>query len=506
MARLLNIPLLVILMGIGALAMFVPVLFGLVTRDWMSARGFFYGGLMFSSLALLIGIATYNGRARNLTRSHLLALPATFALLPLMLAVPFREAVPDTSYLNAWFEMVSSLTTTGATLYDDPTRLAPAVHLWRALVGWMGGFFVWVTAVAILAPMNLGGFEVISSDPIGRGARPAEDSVRTTDPRARLMRFSGQLFPIYLGLTGALWLFLNTAGEDSFVALCHAMSTLATSGISPVGGMTGASAGIPGEMLIFVFFIFALSRQTFTPDTAGAGGWRRLGRDPEFNMGLLCVAVVPLFLFVRHWLGAYDVNSQQNLGAALNALWGSVFSVLSFLTTTGFVSADWAAARDWSGLPTPGLILLGLAMTGGGVATTAGGVKLLRVYALYKHGMREMEKLVHPSSVGGSGAFARHIRRQGAYVAWVFFMLFALSIAVVMAALSLTGLNFEDVTILSVSALSTTGPLAQVAGEHPISFAELDTAGKLILSAAMVLGRLETLAIIALLNPEFWRN
>jgi len=91
-------------------------------------------------------------------------------------------------------------------------------------------------------------------------------------------------------------------------------------------------------------------------------------------------------------------------------------------------------------------------------------------------------------------------------VAWVFFMLFALSIALVMTALSLTGLPFEDVTILSVAALATTGPLAEVAGEQVIRFAELGAAGKLIISAAMVLGRLEALAIIALLNPEFWRQ
>ncbi len=131
---------------------------------------------------------------------------------------------------------------------------------------------------------------------------------------------------------------------------------------------------------------------------------------------------------------------------------------------------------------------------------------MLRVYALYKHGVREMDKLVHPSSVGGAGVFARHIRRRGAYVAWIFFMMFALSIALIMTLLSLTGLHFEDVSILTVAALSTTGPVAQVAGEVPISFSELDSAGKVILSGAMILGRLEMLAIIALLNPEFWRQ
>ena len=143
---------------------------------------------------------------------------------------------------------------------------------------------------------------------------------------------------------------------------------------------------------------------------------------------------------------------------------------------------------------------------GGGVATTAGGVKLLRVYALYKHGMREMDRLVHPSSVAGKGVAARRMRREGASIAWVFFMIFAISIALVMTALAAAGTSFEDAVILSVAALSTTGPVAVVAGESPINYVQLSDASKLIICGAMVLGRLETLAIIALLNPDFWRS
>jgi trk system potassium uptake protein TrkH len=162
--------------------------------------------------------------------------------------------------------------------------------------------------------------------------------------------------------------------------------------------------------------------------------------------------------------------------------------------------------RGWSGLQTPGVLLMGLAVIGGGVATTAGGVKLLRVWALYLHSRRELERLVHPSSIGGAGQAARRLRRHGADIAWIFFMLFALSLALISAALSLTGLGFENAMVLSVASLSTTGPVAQVGAESPILLSALGTAAKSILMAAMVLGRLETLAIIALLNPEFWRS
>jgi trk system potassium uptake protein TrkH len=215
---------------------------------------------------------------------------------------------------------------------------------------------------------------------------------------------------------------------------------------------------------------------------------------------------VPLLLFLRHWLGAYDFGEEENLGAALEALWGGVFTVLSFLSTTGFVSADWDAAQSWSGLDTTGLILLGLAIVGGGVATTAGGVKLLRVYALYLNGMREVERLVHPSSVGRASVFSRRLRRRGAFVAWVFFMLFALSLAAVTVLFAALGSDFEEALVLTIAALSTTGPLLTAAAETPISLAELPSDAKLLFAAAMVLGRFELLAIIALMTPQLWRR
>jgi trk system potassium uptake protein TrkH len=117
-----------------------------------------------------------------------------------------------------------------------------------------------------------------------------------------------------------------------------------------------------------------------------------------------------------------------------------------------------------------------------------------------------LERIVHPSSIGGGGEMARRLRREGAYMSWIFFMLFALSIAGVMMAVSATGLAFEPATILSIAALSNTGPLAVVAGDAPLSWAELSDATKAVLALAMVLGRLETLALIALFNPDFWRG
>jgi trk system potassium uptake protein TrkH len=158
-------------------------------------------------------------------------------------------------------------------------------------------------------------------------------------------------------------------------------------------------------------------------------------------------------------------------------------------------------AADWSGIGTTGLLLMGLAIIGGGTATAAGGVKLLRVHALLRHGERELEKIIHPNSIGRGGADARRLRREGAQLAWVFFMLFATTIAVTMGLLLLAGLEFEQGMVLAIASLTTTGQLADVGAPDPILYAELSNPVKLILGIAMVVGRLETLALLALVLP-----
>lgn len=496
-----HLPFAVLLAGVGALAMGIPAAHGLATGNVAAARVFVSHAALILVFCALIGLATAAGRVRRTSaRAHLAALLASVAGLPVMLALPMAALVPDTRFVNLYVEMVAALTTTGGSMFDDPGRFVPTLHLWRATVAWLGGFLFWLAALGILAPLDLGGFEIFASRRGDRSFGPGP-SIRSMPTRVLLGRIAARLAPVYLGLSGLLALGLLVAGERPLVATVHAMSTIATSGITLPEGFAKAEAGIAGEMLVFVVLFFAVSHVTFAGGL-GALRPRLLLRDREMQVALICVAVLPALLMLRHWAGALDLDDQDAPATLLRALWGSLFTTLSFLTTTGFVSADWQAARDWSGLETPGLFLMGLALMGGGIATTAGGMKLLRVHALYKHAVREMERLVHPDSVAGSGPKARRIRREGARIAWVFFMLFLLSVVVVMAGLGLAGVGFSEAMTLAIAALSTTGPLAAIAG---ISLATLGDGAKLVLAVAMILGRLETLAILALLNPAAWR-
>ncbi len=500
MKLLRQFPLFVLLMMLGALAMLVPAAHAARQENWLIARVFFQYSLLILALSVLIGTAMMNRTTRNVPRSNLITLILAFALLPAFFALPFAEVLPYLSFERAYFEMLSSFTTTGATLFDDPFRISESLHLWRGLVGWLGGLFMLVAAVAILEPQNLGGYEMRETMVVqgqGRSIHVEND--------VRLLKALRLIGPAYLVFTSVLALLLIFSGERVFPATIHAMSTLATSAISPVAGMQGAQAGMLGEMLIAVFLVIAVSSKLMSlssfPQVV-----RGLPKDPEFQLMLIVVIGAPLFMFARHWLAAIEVDAGQDIMAGFGAIWGAVFTTLSFLTTTGFESVHWHEAQNWSGLKAPGILLFGLAVMGGGVATTAGGVKLLRIYSLFRHGQREIERLSHPHSIGRSGTSTRRFRRQGAELAWVFLMLFVMSIGAVALALSLLNIQFEDAFALAVASLTNTGPIYMALGDPAAHYASLSDTAIAIISAAMILGRVETLALIALLNPEYWRH
>lgn len=498
------LPLFVYILFISGLGMFVPALYALRFAGAPAAPAFALNGFLVVVVTTIIALSLRQRKPRSTARLHLITLLGTYFILPAIAAVPFDAMVGSIAFPQAYFEMLSALTTTGATLFEDPSTISAPLHLWRGLVAWFGGFVILVAAYAIMEPLNLGGFEVRAAF---SGAQPGTPSDRRQydDASDRIIRVVRTVAPIYVALTLALTVGLVLLGDRVFVAFMHAMGILSTSGISPVGGLTGGAVGWLGEAVMAVFLLTALTHTTVSRFSRGEDARNPL-RDPEVQLAAILIVGVSTLLFLRHFIGAIEVGGSDDPATAFRAFWGAVFTALSYLTTTGYASIHWGEAQGWSGLPTSGLILLAFAIVGGGIATTAGGVKLLRFFALYKHGMREMGRLVHPNSIGASGRAGRRIRREGAYIAWMFLMLFFLSVAGAMLALTLTGVDFESAVVLSVAALSNTGPLATAVGDNITGYALLSDNARIVLGAVMILGRMEALAVIALLNPEYWRS
>ena len=307
------------------------------------------------------------------------------------------------------------------------------------------------------------------------------------------------------GATAALAIAFNAVDKAGLTAAVHAMSIVSTSGISPHSNGFASGSSLPAEFIALVFMGLAASRLPYSGTVLGRApaDWRR---DPELRLMIFLVLGATGLLFLRHWAGALTIDNEQSALYGLEALWGGVFTTLSFLTTTGFESYAWEKARDWSGLDNPGLVLLCLCMIGGGAATTAGGIKLIRAYAMIRHGARELERIAMPHSVAGLGAGPRELRREGAFIAWAFMMLFIVALMACVVGLTLTGIRFETALFAAVAALSNTGPAyAMIAGKGA-GFWEFGAVQHSILALTMMLGRIETLAFIALFNINLWTS
>ena len=494
--------------------MLIPAAFALNGGDRQIALIFAFSALGAVTLASLIVRAQFGRSRSGETQTEFITIIGGLVFAPALAAVPLKVALPYLTAEAAYFEMISMFTTTGASVIADPASLHPAINLWRMMMAWAGGLYALVFAFSVLAPRNLGGYEMRSATDsyaaIGRlrGAPKWAGGRRMQDAAGdRFIASIVGIAPVYAGLTGIFALLLIIVGDTPFHALMSAFSMISTTGAKVDGNGMFLQSGFAGEAIAVVFILFAATRHAFLVGKPPTDRIRGVIEDPETRLLVTVVLGVAVWLFLRHWLGVLELEQAKvpSILEPLRAIWGAAFTAFSFATTTGVTSESWDTARIWSGMSNPGLILFGLAIMGGGIASTAGGVKLLRAYALFRHGEREMERLVRPSSISGSGAAKRGLRREGAQIAWVFVMLFLLTLAAVMLALSLTGLPFDRAMAAAIAALSTTGPLFQAALGEVSYLNDVSSEGRAVLIAAMLLGRVEVLAIIAMLNPGYWR-
>lgn len=498
--------LLLVLIGV---MMAAPAALALSAGDAAVASAFGLSALIAIVAGGLLAIAQYGAGPSSETVGEFTTLLAALLIAPAVAAAPLALTARQFHFEAAYFEMVSTFTTTGASVYDRPGDVSPALHLWRGMTAWLGGLIALIMAFALLAPRNLGGLEVrgemgrsgavgrLRGQPVWAGGRGREASA---DRVAAAMRM---VLPVYAGLTFGLGLMLAASGMEPLSAAITAMGVMSTSGVKITDDTAFATGGGVAEAIVAIFLLLAVTRRTYGAAGQGPMNFALMRKDAEIRLFLFIVCAASGWLYMRHWIGALELADGG--GVSLEAAWGAFFTVLSFATTTGYESAHWDAARAWSGLDNPSLILFGLALIGGGVATTAGGVKLLRAYALLNHGARAMERLVRPSSIAGSGARKRGLRREGAQIAWIFVMLYLVSLAAVMLALSLTGLSFENALTASIAALSNTGPVFTSVTVDGSWLTSITAEGRAVLVVAMVLGRVELLALIAMINPEHWR-
>ncbi len=464
-----------------SLAFLPPLVFAIVNDDGASAAFLTSFGVV-----SLVGLGLYwpVRRAHHDLRisDGFLVVVACWGAVCLAGAIPFVLGL-DSSLADAVFESTSGITTTGATVFSGLGDMPISILWYRQQLQWIGGLGIIVLAVAILPMLRVGGIQVAKAEASG----PVKE--RRLTPR--IAETAKALWAIYIGLTlvcaAAFW----AAGMSLFDAFAHAFSTIATAGFSTHDASIGHFDSALIDWLV-TFFVFIASLNFGLHFLALRRGSAQVYlKDPELKLFAVLILVTTLLIAVLLW--HHQVNG---------SIWESVryaaFQTVSYMTTTGFATAD---VSLWPGtLP---LLLILISGLGGCAGATTGGVKIVRVYLLAKQGLRELQRLVHPRSVVPLKLGGRTLNPEVANAVWGFFSLYILCIIVL--TLIVSGIEHDLVTAVSVvySALNNLGPAL---GQASSTWGPLSDVTKFLMSFAMLLGRLEIFTVLVLLTPAYWKH
>ena len=455
---------------------------------WWSDDGSLRAFLLAMLGALVSGffcwLPVYNKRRELRIRDGFLIVALFWVVLALVGAVPFAIAdEPHMDFPDAVFESMSGLTTTGATVLIGLDRLPTSILWYRQELQWLGGMGIIVLAVAVLPMLGIGGMQLYRAETPG----PMKDNKLTP----RITETAKALWYIYLTLTVSCALAYWLAGMSPFDAITHSFSTIAIGGFSTHALSIGFFQSPAIEMVAVVFML--LAGINFTLHFMA---WRSVNpltyfRDAEFKAYLTILGLVASITVAYLYLS----DTFTNIGDAVHH---GVFQAVSIGTTAGFTTA---AYFHWPGfLP---VLLLFSSFIGGCAGSTGGGMKVIRFLLLFKQGLREIMRLVHPNAQIPVKVGKKTMPEKIVEAVWGFFAIYIGCFVVMMLILLSTGL--DQITAFSAVAacLNNLGPGLGEVGFH---YGDINTTSKWVLSMAMLLGRLEIFTLLVLLSPAFWRR
>lgn len=402
---------------------------------------------------------------------------AAFAALPFYFSLE-----PHMSLADSLFESFSGLSTTGATVLTGIDQLPRSILYYRQQLQWLGGMGIVVLAVAIMPMLGVGGMQLYRSEMPG----PIKDSKLSP----RIADTAKTLWLIYCGLTLLCALAYWLAGMDGFDAIGHSFATIALGGFSTHDASIGHFDSLAIELITVGFMLLSAMNFSLHFLALHRRSLRVYLRDPECMTFLKIIAATLLLTaLVLLLYGHYD-EPGYSLRMAL-------FQVVSIASTTGFVVTDFSIWPSF--LP---FLLLYTAFIGACAGSTGGGMKVIRIKLLFRQGQREIQRLLHPDAVFTIKLGKRKVPDRVTEAVWGFAAVYLLSFFVLM--LALLGCGLEPVTAFSslASCMNNLGPALGDAVQH---YAALPDSAKLILSFAMILGRLEVFSLLILLTPDFWR-
>ncbi|UCH11694.1 MAG: TrkH family potassium uptake protein [Fidelibacterota bacterium] len=409
---------------------------------------------------------------------------AFFGTLPFLLS----GAIP--SFTDAFFETMSGLTTTGATILGDVQRhphlpngiesMPHGILFWRAFIQWIGGMGIIMFSVAILPFMGMGGTSLLRAEVPG----PTVDRIQ---PRIR--QTAKTLWITYVIISGAEAILLRIGGLSWFSSLTHTCTTMATGGFSIYNDSFNSQT--PYIQYVVIFFMLMAGINFTLHGKLIMNRENRYKGNREFLFFLSVIGIFTLLLFIS--------NSLKNYGWSEYAFRHSLFFATSITTTTGYGTVDY---ETWS--PLAQMLVFALFFVGGSAGSTGGSIKVIRILVVLKYTVAEVRKLIHPHAIipvkVGDHTIPDEVVRNT-----LGFLVFYLGLFLLVAlALSLFNLDMVSAMSASASALGNIGPAFGTVGPYD-NYAHLADAAKWLLSFAMLLGRLEIFTVMVLFSRMFWK-
>lgn len=471
-----------LLLTLFSITMVPPALVSLYYEDGAMAA-FLWATAAILGAGLLLWLPVIRNRQELRLRDGFLIVVLFWVVLSLSASLPFILLTsPEISITDSIFEAASGLTTTGATILTGIDALPESVKFYRQLLQWLGGMGIIVLAVAILPVLGIGGMQLYRAETPG----PMKDHKLTP----RITETAKALWYIYLGLTVVCSLAYWAAGMSLFDAIGHSFSTVAIGGFSTHDTSIAYFNSTVIEAIAVLFMgIAGVNFALHFVALRSRSGFAYL-RDSEFKAYIGILTGVALIVSIY----LYASGTFENLTDALRY---GVFQTVSFSTTTGFTTSGYTAWPSF--LPA---LLLFVSFIGGSAGSTGGGLKVIRVVLLFKQGFGEILRLIHPNAriaikVGGVPLPPRVMD-----AVWGFFAAYVVSFVFLMLCLMASGLDQVTAYSAVAACLNNLGPGL---GDVSLHYGDINSAAKLLLSFAMMLGRLEVFTLLVILSPAFWR-
>jgi trk system potassium uptake protein len=472
-----------ITIGCGSL-MSTSLLTSIIANDG-ATDAFIEGTFLTLLLGALMFFSTYRAPKKVTRQTGFLLVAITWSVIPVFCTIPLLAYFPSLSFIDAYFETVSGLTTTGATIFSGIDNLPMSINLWRHELNWIAGMGIIIFAVAILPILGIGGMQLYIAE--------APGSVKESDLPPRIAQTAKALWLVYAGISITCIISLKLAGMDWFDAVCHAFAAMSLGGFSTHDASVGYFNSVPIEVVLTVFQLLAAIN--FATHFVAI---RKLSLRPyREDMEMRAFLALVLSSCV---LSAYVLWNNGTYPDFATSLRHATFNLVTIATDCGFATQDF---NQWPIFVPMWMLFLSCLSASSG--STGGGIRMIRTIILLKQTRLEFFKFIHPNAVKSLRIGDQIISHNIVTSVTGFIFLYFICIVILVFILLFTGLDFVTALSAIIACFNNAGPGLNQVGPAT-NYASLSDFQTMVCAFAMILGRVQIFSIVILFVPEFWRK